>query len=55
MKSFLSRHRTICEVLYEIKENTKDQMIKSLVDEALDYARRMSMRLQEYKAKEEQK
>jgi hypothetical protein len=66
--SFLSRHRTICAVLEEIREvaklglavNPEDrhripERIGELVDEAKDYAQRMSNRLMEYKRAEEAK
>lgn len=52
--SFLSRHRTICEVLEEIRSRayepdlTLDEFNK-LIDEAKDYAQRMSAKLMEYK------
>ena len=57
MSSFLERHRTICSVLYEIKEMAEagnTAVIPALCDEAILYARRMSMKLMEYKKKEEQ-
>ena len=59
--SFLARHRTICEVIEEIRTTCKsaygsadfetlvDQRINRLCDEAKDYAQRMSAKLQEYK------
>jgi hypothetical protein len=50
--SFLARHRTICAVLAEIKDVTKDVdnhlYIHQLCDEAIDYAQRMSAKLVEY-------
>lgn len=52
--SYLSRHRPICSVLDEIKQKTTDPNIIPLIDEAIDYARRMSKRLMEYKQKEQQ-
>jgi hypothetical protein len=54
--SFLARHRTICEVLTEIKtiaaqtDEPADGRIIELCDEAIDYAQRMSAKLTEYKA-----
>lgn len=51
--SYLSRHRPICAVLQEIREVTQDEKVIKLVDEAVDYARRMSDRLMEYKRAEE--
>lgn len=52
--SYLSRHRPICAVLDEIKRTTTDHKIIPLVDEAIEYARKMSNRLMEYKQKEQQ-
>jgi hypothetical protein len=56
--SFLSRHRTICDTLEEIRtqiarnprllEMDKEK-ISILVDEAKGYAQSMSLKLQEYK------
>lgn len=51
--SFLTRHRTICEVVCLIRElavSRHDDATIILCDEALEYARRMSDRLGEYKA-----
>lgn len=58
--SFLKRHRTICEVLEEIRsladaENSvflRD--INALVDEAKTYAQAMSAKLTEYKREKEE-
>lgn len=50
--SFLARHRTICAVLYEIRElatKRKDKKTMDLCDEAILYARKMSIKLTEYK------
>lgn len=50
--SFMARHRTICATLYEIKELAKargDTKTMELCDEAILYARRMSIKLVEYK------
>lgn len=50
--SFLSRHRTICAVIQEIREAAvvrNDDATVRLCDEAFDYARRMSAKLGEYK------
>jgi hypothetical protein len=50
--SFLARHRTICEVLTEIKSIAEyhgiEYNIIPLCDEAIDYAQRMSAKLVEY-------
>jgi hypothetical protein len=54
--SFLSRHRTICAVLEEIKElalKRDDTKTVMLCDEAKLYAERMSVRLFEYKTAQE--
>lgn len=61
--SFLSRHRTICEVLEEARElavrgNNENEpgyysKIHTLLAEAKDYAQRMSARLMEYKRAEQ--
>lgn len=54
--SFLSRHRTICEVLTEIGELAKNDGrhdIIELTEEALTYARAMSAKLTKYKYKEQ--
>lgn len=59
--SFMTRHRTICAVLTEIGEiaaeidsaSTSAQLI-DLVNEALDYARRMDAKLVEIRTKEQQ-
>lgn len=51
--TYLSRHRPICAVLAEMKERTDDEGMLKLINEALDYAQRMSARLIEYKRKEE--
>lgn len=49
-KSFLARHRTICMVLEEIRKLHKDDPdTNMLIDEAKDYAQRMSAKLVEYK------
>lgn len=60
--SFLKRHRTICMVLEEIRGyrnyiKTEDERIRlgELVDEAKDYAQRMSAKLVEYKNKEKER
>lgn len=51
--SYLSRHRPICVVLEEIRTlGVCSPQIDALVDEAKDYAQRMSARLMEYKRKE---
>lgn len=50
--SYLSRHRPICAVIQEIRElaeKRQDTATITLCDEAVDYARRMSARLVEYK------
>lgn len=48
--SFLSRHRTVCEVLHLIRNRHKDDARTiALCDEAIRYCRRMSIRLTEYK------
>lgn len=56
MTSYMTRHRPICEVLTEIQNRAQqlpdDYGILKLTEEALDYARRMSARLTEYKYKE---
>ena len=44
----MSQHRTICNTLYEIKEKLPDEH-KHLADEALLYARKMSLKLTQYK------
>lgn len=61
--SFLNRHRTICAVLEEIRElndlsveaskhyNSRKR-INDLINEAKDYAEKMSAKLQEYKDNE---
>lgn len=52
--SFLARHRTICEVLYELQElHHDDDKQRELTQEALLYARRMSLKLTEYKQEKE--
>lgn len=55
MSSYMTRHRPICTVLDDARKlaekNDDGDMIK-LIDEAIDYARRMSKRLMEYKQKE---
>lgn len=58
--SYLSRHRPICTVLEEIRKcnnaTNADALrpeINALIDEAKDYAQRMSNRLMEYKRKEQ--
>lgn len=59
--SFLSRHRTICAVLEELRNLAgtypfKDDtgvVMDMLIDEAKDYAQRMSNRLMEYKRAEQ--
>ena len=54
--TWLAQHRTICEVIEEIKliaANNDDYELFMLCEEAMDYAQRMSERLQEYKKKEE--
>lgn len=55
--SYLSRHRPICAVLAEIQELVRKDVdgdnqaqILALCDEAIDYARRMSVALTNYKA-----
>lgn len=53
--SYLSRHRPICAVLQEIRDRAvrnNDTTTVKLCDEAIDYARRMSARLMEYKRAE---
>lgn len=58
--SYLSRHRPICTVIEEIREKLKglysnkqqEAAMFALLDEAKDYAQRMSNRLMEYKRKE---
>ena len=56
--SYLSRHRPICSVLDEIREKNAAYdhpnrvEIGILINEAKDYAQRMSARLMEYKRKE---
>lgn len=47
--SFLSRHRTICEVLEEIKTCDDYDYIAKLCDEAITYAQAMNNKLMEYK------
>jgi len=50
--SYLKRHRPICDVLGEIREIAlahNDPRIVQLCDEGIDYARRMSAKLVEYK------
>ncbi len=47
--SFLKRHRTICDTLEEIRAHSDDPYVHKLVDEAKQYAMRMSVRLVEYK------
>jgi len=51
--SFLSRHRTICDVLEEIRSIAErggsNSEIVSLCNEASTYAKRMSAKLAEYK------
>lgn len=52
--SYLSRHRPLCDVLDEIRTLAlmrNDTHTVTLCDEAIDYARRMSNKLQEYKDK----
>lgn len=51
--SYLSRHRPICAVLQEMRERTTDPVMLRLIDEAHDYAKRMSARLVEYKQEKE--
>lgn len=56
--SYLSRHRTICAVLEEIRSEAYEPTMtldrfNELIDEAKDYAQRMSARLMEYKRAEE--
>lgn len=54
--SFLARHRTICEVLDLIrKRHETDMDTVMLCDEAIEYARRMSKKLTEYKIEKEKK
>jgi hypothetical protein len=59
--SFLKRHRTICEVLEEIravsvlsKDAADIRNINTLVDEAKTYAEAMSAKLVEYKHEKEE-
>jgi len=57
--SFLTRHRTICEVLEEIRmvvhrADMNDVDIDKLVDEAKTYAQAMSAKLVEYKREKEE-
>ena len=55
--SFLSRHRTICAVIEEIREiarQRQDTTTMLLCDEAKLYAERMSIKLSEYKRKKEE-
>lgn len=56
--SFLKRHRTICEVLEEIRTatlaNHSVEYINTLVDEAKTYAQAMSAKLTEYKKEREE-
>lgn len=50
--SYLSRHRPLCDVLQEIQDAAVvrgDIKTIKLCDEAIDYARRMSAKLVEYK------
>jgi hypothetical protein len=54
--SFLSRHRTICEVLEEIRSlghladlSVLNARLDPLVDEAKTYAQSMSAKLMDYK------
>ncbi len=56
--SFLKRHRTICEVLEEIRgmatfDNTNG--LEELVDEAKDYAEAMSNKLAWYKEQQNER
>lgn len=51
--SYMSRHRPICAVLAEMQEKTTDPVMLALIEEALDYARRMSNRLMEHKRRED--
>lgn len=47
---FSGNHRTICEVLEEIRSQAaQGSDVSALVDEAKDYAQRMSAKLVEYK------
>ena len=52
MAFYSGRHRTICAVLEEISSLTTDGKILSLCAEATNYAKRMSLKLGEHKAKE---
>lgn len=57
--SFLKRHRTICEVLEEIRSQADPgdfhgSKIHTLVDEAKTYAQAMSAKLVEYKREKEE-
>jgi len=55
--SYLARHRPICTVIAEIRalaEQRLDAKTIELCDEATNYAQRMSARLVEYHAKENQ-
>lgn len=50
--SFLDRHRTICDTLEQARrlaQETEQYEIAKLCEEALDYAKRMSAKLSEYK------
>lgn len=54
--SFLTRHRTICDTITEIRElaeKSADKQIVKLCDEALTYARSMSAKLEENKKQRE--
>lgn len=58
--SFLKRHRTICNVLEEIRsvkgtDPNHYTRINMLVDEAKSYAESMSAKLVEYKRKEKER
>ena len=57
-ESFLKRHRTICAVLEELRKEIHEdpkmlvyrkEQLFLLIDEAKDYAQRMSVRLNERK------
>lgn len=59
--SFLTRHRTICEVLEEIRSYVAvippqydEAYINKLIDEAKTYAQAMSAKLVEYKREKEE-
>lgn len=53
--TFLTRHRTICAVIQEIRqmaEHNGDVYMIKLCDEAREYAQSMSAKLVEYRNKE---